>query len=310
MGKGAMNRLPQGRGPPCLRAWRGGPWLCAGLGSGGRSSQNRRRLGDGVNATAADLHLAIDANGLETTYRFEYIAEAAYQANLNADPPAKASAGAARKPPSGASRGLGTGFGAPQHLAGLAPATVYHYRPVATNSAGTTVGPDRTSSAPRKPTNVVEPARRPRLGDGLPGRQKRRRDPGLRRRTSAAASSRPPPTAGAVTYSSADSFGAGAAGRARRPASTCAPRCRRLGDREHHHPAALRQLRRPTRRRPLPALLRRPRPRAAARTASAAAAPGGECPVANPPLPGRGAPRRLPRTTTCATTAAAASRRC
>jgi hypothetical protein len=97
-----------------------------------------------VTATGANLGVEINPNGLPTTYRFEYISDAAYRANLEAVPPREGFFGAGKVPPGGEA-GLGSGT-APlrtvQHVSGLAPATSYRYRPVATNSAGTSFGPE------------------------------------------------------------------------------------------------------------------------------------------------------------------------
>jgi hypothetical protein len=99
-----------------------------------------------VTATGANLRAEINPNGLSTTYRFEYIADAAYRANLEAVPPREGFFGAAKVP-----QGVGTGIGSgttplavAQHLGGLSPAGSYHYRPVATNSAAPepVVGPE------------------------------------------------------------------------------------------------------------------------------------------------------------------------
>jgi hypothetical protein len=90
-----------------------------------------------VTSTSANLRAAINANGLSTTYRFEYISEAAYQANLNAIPPREGFFGAAKAPTSGAAL-LGSGttpLNVVQHAGSLAPNTSYHYRASATNSA-------------------------------------------------------------------------------------------------------------------------------------------------------------------------------
>jgi hypothetical protein len=108
-----------------------------------------------VTATSANLRAQINANGLATTYRFEYIAEAAYQANLQASPPRAGFAGAAKAPPSGAAPiGAGTTpLSVFQHLGSLAPLTAYRYRPVATNSAGPTTGPEHIL-ATEAPSNV------------------------------------------------------------------------------------------------------------------------------------------------------------
>jgi hypothetical protein len=74
-----------------------------------------------VAATSATVRAQTNANGLTTTLRFEYLTEAAYQANLAAAPPREGFAGAPR-----------SGSGA---LSGLTPATTYRYRAIATNSA-------------------------------------------------------------------------------------------------------------------------------------------------------------------------------
>jgi hypothetical protein len=96
-----------------------------------------------VNATSADLHVKINPNGLSTKYLFEYISDAALQANRAAG--REDFAGALKKPQSPTGIGSSTSFEepAPQHISGLASITTYHYRAVATNSAGTTVGPER-----------------------------------------------------------------------------------------------------------------------------------------------------------------------
>jgi hypothetical protein len=97
-----------------------------------------------VNATAADLHLEINPNGLATKYLFEYISDAALQANRAGG--REDFFGAAKKPLNPTGIGAGTSFEepVPQHISGLTPVTVYHYRAVANNSAGTTVGRART----------------------------------------------------------------------------------------------------------------------------------------------------------------------
>ncbi len=97
-----------------------------------------------VTATGANLRATINANGLTTKYRFEYITQAAYDANLSAVPPREGFVGAA-KVPSGLETGIGSGTSllpVIQHVGGLTPVTAYRYRPVATNSAGTSIGPE------------------------------------------------------------------------------------------------------------------------------------------------------------------------
>lgn len=75
-----------------------------------------------VVATSASVHAQVNANGLTTTLRFEYLTDAAYQANLTAVPPREGFAGA-------------TGASASGGLSSLIPNTTYRYRAVATNSA-------------------------------------------------------------------------------------------------------------------------------------------------------------------------------
>jgi len=97
-----------------------------------------------VNSTAANLRAEINPNGLTSTYRFEYISQAAYEANLNAVPPKEGFAGALKAPASG-SAPLGAGsiaVAVNQHLGGLIPLTTYHYRVTASNSGGPSTGPE------------------------------------------------------------------------------------------------------------------------------------------------------------------------
>ena len=96
-----------------------------------------------VTSTSTDMRAGIDAEGLATSYRFEYETEAAYEANLAAARDAFAGAGWA--PASGGS-GIGSGSSpvtAVQYVASLAPQTRYRYRVRASSSGGVTLGPDR-----------------------------------------------------------------------------------------------------------------------------------------------------------------------
>lgn len=89
-----------------------------------------------VTATSANLRAEINANGLLTTYRFEYVTQAAYEAS--------GFAAAKKAPPSGSAL-LGsatTPLTVVQHLGGLNPVTTYRYRAVATNSGGTVTSPE------------------------------------------------------------------------------------------------------------------------------------------------------------------------
>jgi hypothetical protein len=90
-----------------------------------------------VLASSATLHGEVNPNGLPTTYRFEYITDAAYQENLAAS--REGFEGAAKAPAgSPASAGSGTGFlTVSQHISALSTATLYHYRLAATSIATT-----------------------------------------------------------------------------------------------------------------------------------------------------------------------------
>jgi hypothetical protein len=91
-------------------------------------------------SSTARLSAQVNPNGIFTTYHFDYITQAAYDANV----------GAAKEPFAGASRipvaseaNIGSGIGlvtVTQLLSGLQAGTAYRYRLVAKNSA-TTTGP-------------------------------------------------------------------------------------------------------------------------------------------------------------------------
>ena len=84
----------------------------------------------GVSAGAATLNAEIDPREASTTYRFEYGTTPAYGQSV---PVGEATVG------SGAGEVLVI-----QHITGLVAGTVYHYRAVAKNEHGETVGPDHT----------------------------------------------------------------------------------------------------------------------------------------------------------------------
>jgi hypothetical protein len=91
-----------------------------------------------VQPSSARLRAEIQANGAFTTYHFDYITTAAYEANLQAG--AEAFRGASRVPPSNdANFGSLPAPPVVQLLFGLAPETSYRYRVVARNSFGTGV---------------------------------------------------------------------------------------------------------------------------------------------------------------------------
>jgi hypothetical protein len=103
-----------------------------------------------VVATSATLHSTVTPDSvpgppnLPTSYRFDYLTEAAYEANLAMGP--EGFAGAARAP-AGAEAPLGfnsTPIKVSQLLTGLSAETAYRYRIVAHNSAGTVASPALT----------------------------------------------------------------------------------------------------------------------------------------------------------------------
>ena len=88
-----------------------------------------------VAATSATLHATVNAEGLATNYRFEYVTEAAFQANLGEG---KEGFFGAAKAPSFGEAALGSeSIDRPvlQHVSSLRVNTTYRYRIVATNSA-------------------------------------------------------------------------------------------------------------------------------------------------------------------------------
>jgi hypothetical protein len=95
-----------------------------------------------VNATGADLRAEINPEGLSASYRFEYISDAAYRANLEAIPSREGFSGAKVPPGGEGAVGSGTAFEeVASHLSGLSPATSYRYRALAENSAGPAADP-------------------------------------------------------------------------------------------------------------------------------------------------------------------------
>lgn len=166
-----------------------------------------------VSSTGATFHGMVNPNGAATTYRFEYLTEGAYEANLEAEPSRDPFYGASLAPAGGAGlAGAGTSpVSVNQHIGGLASATSYRYRLRAANAAS-----ESTYSIPRPfataaPTNtfelldhrgweMVSP-----IGKGGGAVQPPGSIAGGGVFQAAAAG-------GAFTFSSADSFGEGAAG--------------------------------------------------------------------------------------------------
>lgn len=89
----------------------------------------------GVTTSTAVLNATVNPNALATTYHFDFGRSAGYGSST-------AETGA----------GAGTAnLGAAATLTGLVPATTYHFRIVATNRGGTTVGADRAVTTQARP---------------------------------------------------------------------------------------------------------------------------------------------------------------
>lgn len=97
-------------------------------------------------SNGATLSATIYPYGFDTTYHFEYGPTISYGTNIPM-PEADAGAGSYSVPDS-------------QTVTGLQPSTTYHYRLVATNSAGTREGSDRSFTTPANP-NTPPPSPEP-----------------------------------------------------------------------------------------------------------------------------------------------------
>ncbi|MDQ1650796.1 MAG: hypothetical protein QOG60_2853, partial [Frankiaceae bacterium] len=99
-----------------------------------------------VTASGANLRALINPEGATTRYRFEYLSDAAYQANLTASPPREGFSGSSKAPPA-SEPGVGSGtteIQVSQHVGELTPLTIYHYRVRAVSTQGTEFGPEHT----------------------------------------------------------------------------------------------------------------------------------------------------------------------
>jgi hypothetical protein len=105
-----------------------------------------------VTENSATLNAAVDPAGFETTCVFQYVDDATFQATGY-----NAAASAPCVPANLGSVG-GTFVQASADVSGLVPSTVYHFRAVATNSAGTTNGADGTFRTAGVPAVVSESA--------------------------------------------------------------------------------------------------------------------------------------------------------
>ncbi len=152
-GTGVLDDIVSGSNGSC-----GGSYLCtAGVGYDGPTGLGSlwgvpsvtqtlptatTEAATGISTTGAELHGAVNPNGPETHYYFQYGETTAYGSST---------------PESDLGFGVSS---TPVHatIAGLKPETTYHYRIVASSPAGTSYGEDRTLTTPSPPTVTTEPA--------------------------------------------------------------------------------------------------------------------------------------------------------
>lgn len=135
--------------PMCRRRFKSGGALAlaalALMGISARAAAAAPSLGatwaSAIFSSSARLSAEVNPNGPSTTYHFDYITRAAYEANIAAAK--EGFFGASRIPPiSDANIGSGSSLlTVTQLLSGLAPDTAYRYRVVAKNTATTTGTP-------------------------------------------------------------------------------------------------------------------------------------------------------------------------
>src|SRR6185503_240247 len=111
---------------------------------------------ESVHANTVGLEGLVNPMGLATTYRFEYLTEEAFDANVSAEPARDPFSGAAVMPAGGAgpvnSGTLPTRVF--QELTGLSPSTAYLYRLTATNSQNESSTSHERPFATQPPTNA------------------------------------------------------------------------------------------------------------------------------------------------------------
>lgn len=114
---------------------------------------------ESVSATGVQLEGSVDPEGSSTTYCFEYVTQAAYEANLEAEPPLEPFAGAASAP-SDCPKVIGSGTSplpaSSKPIIDLAPSTAFRYRLRATNATASVVSVSRPF-ATQDSTNAFEP---------------------------------------------------------------------------------------------------------------------------------------------------------
>lgn len=103
-----------------------------------------------VGAEGATLNATVNPEGFDTTYQFEYVDEAEFAENAYEN--------ATAVPASAKEIGSGTSnVEVSESIAGLEPGVDYHFRVVASNSAGTTYGEDETFTTQAAPVLALEP---------------------------------------------------------------------------------------------------------------------------------------------------------
>ena len=114
--------------------------LAPGIPAAPTVAQNSENV-SALMTNSATLNASVNAEGNDTTYYFEYVDDADYDASA----PDPYSAGTQIPAPPGTPIGLNFAFVSENvDLTGLAESTGYHFRVVAINSLGTTYGPDAT----------------------------------------------------------------------------------------------------------------------------------------------------------------------
>ena len=118
-------------------------WAVLGLSAAAAAAPGEPTVSTGnataITSTSATVNGTVNPEGLPTTYHFEYGTTTSYGSQTAT-----------------ADAGSGTASVAvPAQLASLTPDTTYHYRLVATNPSGTTLGSDVSFKTPKPPVPVV-----------------------------------------------------------------------------------------------------------------------------------------------------------
>jgi hypothetical protein len=182
--------------------------VCAPTNASAAAPQIHETWVEHVTAVTVVFHARLDSGGLATTFRFDYISESGYQANLEAKK--DGFTGAEKVPDPEDDAGKGSNSKVSEEARGLARETTYHYRVVARNADGATFGSERvfTTKRPGGPLvllddrgwEMVSPV--DKNGGEIQG-------PGA---TSGGGVFQAAAQGGAVTFSSISSFGADAEG--------------------------------------------------------------------------------------------------